>query len=130
MLFSDLRSLVALSALAGFYSLQALSKFDPLSVVNLGLLAGGSYTFYTHPNLRRDTKIIASAAAATFALFSIESYTIEVCQNPPKKTATNQKNNEEGPTAAFVHRYIREHVPRSGVVGGTAGVGRSIQCTC
>ena len=129
MLFSDLRSLVALSALAGSYSLQALSRIDPLSVVNLGLLAGGSYTFYTHPNLRRDTKTIASAAAATFALFGIESYTIEVCQNPPKKTATDQ-NSEDGPTAAFVHRYIRERVPRSGVIGGTTGVGRSIQCTC
>jgi len=113
----------------GFYSLQALTRIDPFSLVNVGLLAGGSYAFYTHPNLRRDTKIIASAAAATFALFGVESYAIEVCQNPPKKNATD-RNNEEGSTAAFVRRCVRENVPRSGVIGGTTGVGKSIQCPC
>jgi len=92
-----------------------------VGIVNIGLLAGGSYAFYTHPNLRRDTKVIASAAAATFALFGVESYAIKVCQNPPKKNATD-RNNEEGSTAAFVRRCVREHVPRSGVIGGTTGV--------
>lgn len=117
------------SALAGFYSLQALTRIDPFSLVNIGLLAGGSYAFYIHPNLRRDTKAIASAAAATFALLGVESYAIEGRQNPPKKNATDQ-NNEEGSTDASVRRCVREHAPRSGVIGGTTGVGKSIQCTC
>jgi hypothetical protein len=117
---------VASSALAGSYSLQALTRIDPFSLVNIGLLAGGSYAFYTHPNLRRDTRIIASTAAATFALFGIETYAIKVCQN---KNATD-RNDEEGSTAAFVRRFVHDYAPRSGVIGGTTGVGKSIQCTC
>ena len=117
------------SALAGFCSLQALTRIDPFPLVNIGLLAGGSYVFYTHPNLRRDTKIIASAVAATFALFGFESYAVEVCQNTPKENATD-RNDKKGSTAAFVRRWVRGHVPRSGVIGGTTGVGKSIQFTC
>jgi len=89
-----------------------------VGIVNIGLLAGGSYAFYTHPNLRRDTRIIASAAAATFALFGVETYAIKVCQN---KNATD-RNNKEGSTAAFVRRFVRDYAPRSGVIGGTTGV--------
>lgn len=92
-----------------------------VGIVNIGLLAGGSYAFYSHPNLRRDTKIITSAMVASFALFGTESYAIKTCRNTPKGNVTDRKI-DEGSTAAFVYHCVREHVPRSGVFGGTAGL--------
>jgi hypothetical protein len=61
--------------------------------------------------------------AATFALFGAEGYAIKTCRSAPKK---NEKdwNKEEGSAAALACHRVREHVPRSGMLGGATGLGK------
>jgi hypothetical protein len=98
--------------------------------VNVGLLGGGAYAFYTHPNLRRDGKLIASAMAATFALLGAESYAIEACLGAPNGNMADR--NMAGGFASgdrSVCHHAREHVSSSGILGGTTGLSKSNQCT-
>lgn len=90
--------------------------------MNIGLLAGASYAFYTHPRLRRDTKAIISTIAATFALFSAESYAAETRQGK----AAKRKAREEG---GSVYRRVRERALRSGGLGGVVGLRKSFDST-
>jgi len=91
-----------------------------VGVVNIGLLAGASYAFYTHPRLRRDTKAIISTIAATFALFSAESYAVaEAPQIKSKGKAAKRKAREEG---GPVYSRVRERALRSGGLGGAVGL--------
>lgn len=88
--------------------------------MNIGLLAGGSYALYTRPRLRRDTRVIISVMATTFALFGAERHAIRSCRSSPKNV--KDWNTEEGSGAAC-HR-IREHVPGLGISGGATGLGK------
>jgi hypothetical protein len=77
--------------------------------VNIGLLAAGSYALYARTHLRRDTGIIASAMATTFALFGAGNYAIKACRSTPKENVKD-RNKEEGSTVALACHRAREHV--------------------
>ncbi|KAF8274412.1 hypothetical protein EI94DRAFT_1794212 [Lactarius quietus] len=87
-------------------------------VANIGLLAGASYAFYTHPQLRRDTKVIISTVATAFALFGAESYAAEARQGKSEGKEGKRKAREEG----SVYRRVGENVQRSGGLGGAVGL--------
>ena len=88
---------------------------------NIGLLAGASYAFYTHPRLRRDTRVIVSTIAAAFVLFGAESYVAEVRQIKSESKAAKRKAREEGSS----YRRLGEHVLRSGGLSGAVGLRKS-----
>ncbi|KAH9176434.1 hypothetical protein EDB89DRAFT_162504 [Lactarius sanguifluus] len=89
-----------------------------VGVANIGLLAGASYAFYTYPRLRRDTKVIISTLAATFALFGAESYAAEARQSKPEGKAAKRKAREEG----SAYKPVIEHVLRPGGLSGLVGL--------
>ncbi|KAI9437751.1 hypothetical protein H4582DRAFT_1957341 [Lactarius indigo] len=89
-----------------------------VGITNIGLLAGASYAFYTYPRLRRDTRAIMSTIAATFALFSAESYAAEASQSKSEGKAVKHKAREEG----FAYRRVGERVLRSGGLSGLVGL--------
>lgn len=89
--------------------------------VNLGLIGGTAYTYYTKPHLRRDTRAIASTVAAALALFTGEGYAAEKYSETPRGKREAEKAKKEG---AALYRIAREHILRPGVLGGLVGVGK------
>jgi hypothetical protein len=106
---------------------QALTGLYP---VNIGLLAGGSYAFYTQPKLRHDTKIITSAIVATFALFGAESYVARTCPRPLKENTAYRRGEGDRATSFACHpAHEPEPMRMSRVFEGSTGIGKSILCT-
>ena len=90
--------------------------------MNLGVLGGTAYTFYTKPHLRRDTRAIASTVAAALTLFGAEGFAAEKYRETPRGRREAEKAKKEG---AALYRVAREHILRPGVLGGLLGVGES-----
>ncbi|KAH8080292.1 hypothetical protein BXZ70DRAFT_1073796 [Cristinia sonorae] len=90
-----------------------------IGLVNVGLISGVGYTYYACPHLRRDTKILASTAAAALTLFGAEGYLAETYRKTPAGREEERRAREEG---AALYRYSREHLLRPGVLGGLVGV--------
>lgn len=90
-----------------------------LVVVNVGLLGFASYSLYTKPHLRRDTKLLSSAAAAALALLSAEGYAAEKYRETPAGQEEERRARKEG---AALYRVARENLLRPGVLGGLVGV--------
>ncbi|RDX54970.1 hypothetical protein OH76DRAFT_1478465 [Lentinus brumalis] len=90
-----------------------------LGLINIGLISGAAYTFYTKPHLRRDTRAIASAVAGALTLLSAEGYAAEKYRETPRGQREAQKAKKEG---AALYRAAREHILRPGVLGGLLGV--------
>ncbi|KAI0815221.1 hypothetical protein BC629DRAFT_1579714 [Irpex lacteus] len=90
-----------------------------LGVVNVGLLGFASYSLYTKPHLRRDTKLLSSAAAAALALLSAEGYAAEKYRETPAGQEEERRARKEG---AALYRVARENLLRPGVLGGLVGV--------
>ncbi|KAI0266880.1 hypothetical protein BC834DRAFT_823290 [Gloeopeniophorella convolvens] len=90
-----------------------------VGVVNVGLLAGASYAFYTQPQFRRDAKIVTSAIASVFALLGAEGYAAEIYRTTPEGKEAERKARKEG---SLVYRHAREHILRPGVLGGLVGL--------
>ncbi|KAI0054972.1 hypothetical protein BV25DRAFT_323424 [Artomyces pyxidatus] len=88
-------------------------------VVNVGLLAGASYAYYTEPRLRRDARAIASTVISAFAILGAEGYAADTYRRTPEGRTHERKVREEG---SAVYRYAREHVLRPGVLGGLLGL--------
>ena len=88
--------------------------------MNIGLLAGAARAFYVNPGYRRDTKVLSTTAAATFALLGLEGYGAAWYANTPKGQAEAKKAKEEG---TLVYRHAREQILRPGVLGGLLGLG-------
>jgi len=89
-----------------------------VGVANIGLLAGASYAFYMYPRLRRDTKVIVSTIAATFALFGAEGYAVEARRGKSGVKAGKRKAREDG----SVYGRVGEHVLSSGGLSGVVGL--------
>ncbi|KAI0823391.1 hypothetical protein BC628DRAFT_1325257 [Trametes gibbosa] len=90
-----------------------------LGLLNLGVLGGTAYTFYTKPHLRRDTRAIASTVAAALTLFGAEGFAAEKYRETPRGRREAEKAKKEG---AALYRVAREHILRPGVLGGLLGV--------
>jgi hypothetical protein len=90
-----------------------------LGVVNLGVIGGAGYAFYTHPHLRRDTRAVGSTVAGALALLSAEGYYANEYRKTPKGKEEERRAREEG---ALIYRHAREHVLRPGVLGGLIGI--------
>ena len=87
--------------------------------VNVGIISGAAYSFYTKPHLRRDTRAIAAAAAGALTLLSAEGYAAEKYRETPRGQREAAKAKKEG---AALYRAAREHILRPGVLGGLLGV--------
>ena len=87
--------------------------------MNIGLVSGTAYTFYTKPHLRRDTRAIASAAAGALTLLGAEGYAAEKYRETPRGQREAEKAKQEG---AALYRVAREQILRPGVLGGLLGI--------
>ncbi|KAI0759828.1 hypothetical protein BD413DRAFT_594966 [Trametes elegans] len=105
--------------LAKYYILQPSVAGGLLGLLNLGLIGGTAYTYYTKPHLRRDTRAIASTVAAALSLLSVEGYAAEKYRETPRGQREAEKAKKEG---AALYRVAREHILRPGVLGGLVGV--------
>ncbi|ETW80714.1 hypothetical protein HETIRDRAFT_445244 [Heterobasidion irregulare TC 32-1] len=90
-----------------------------IGIVNIGLFAGASYAYYTHPPLRRDARAIASTVAVAVALLGGEGYAAEQFRQTPQGKKEERRAREEG---SLVYRHAREHILRPGVLGGIVGL--------
>lgn len=90
--------------------------------MNIGLIGFAGYSFYTKPYLRRDTRAIGSAAAATLFLLTGEGYAAEKYRQTPRGQEEEARAKKEG---AALYRCAKEHILRPGVLGGLVGVGES-----
>lgn len=90
-----------------------------LPLVKLGLLSVATYSLVKKPYLRQDTRFIASAAAAAFALFSVEGYAAEKYRATPVGKEEERRAKDE---RAALYRTAREHILRPGVLGGLLGL--------
>lgn len=90
-----------------------------VGVVNVGLLAGASYAFYTHPHLRSDKQAIGGTLAAALVLSGVEGYAVERFRETPYGQEEERRAKQEG---ALLYRHAREAVLRPGVLGGLVGV--------
>ncbi|PBK91354.1 hypothetical protein ARMGADRAFT_1105746 [Armillaria gallica] len=90
-----------------------------IGIVNVGILAGAARSFYTQPHLRRDTKAISAAVAASIALLSVEGFAVEKYSKAPKGQEEARRAKEEG---SLIYRHLREQILRPGVLGGLLGI--------
>ncbi|KAK0455107.1 hypothetical protein EV421DRAFT_1761335 [Armillaria borealis] len=90
-----------------------------IGIVNVGILAGAARSFYTQPHLRRDTKAISAAVAASIALLSVEGFAVEKYSKTPKGQEEARRAKEEG---SLIYRHLREQILRPGVLGGLLGI--------
>ncbi|KAI0358604.1 hypothetical protein OH77DRAFT_1502450 [Trametes cingulata] len=104
---------------AKHYLLQPSVAGGLIGLLNLGLIGGTAYTYYTKPHLRRDTRAIASTVAAALTLLSAEGYAAEKYRETPAGQREAAKAKKEG---AALYRLAREHILRPGVLGGLLGV--------
>lgn len=117
---SDLGSPVVLwASVCSFLYLGTGHVLTACSPVNLGLLSFASYSLYTKPHFRQDTRFLASAAAAAFTLVSAEGYAAEQYRKTPAGREEERRAKQEG---AAVYRVARENILRPGVLGGLLGV--------
>ncbi|KAK0461390.1 uncharacterized protein EV420DRAFT_196480 [Desarmillaria tabescens] len=90
-----------------------------IGIVNVGLLAGAARAFYTQPHLRRDSKAISSAVAATIALLSMEGFAVEKYSKTPRGQEEARRAKEDG---SLIYRNLREQILRPDVLGGILGI--------
>ncbi|CAL1706984.1 unnamed protein product [Somion occarium] len=89
-----------------------------LGLVNIGILSGAGYVYYTKPQVRQDTRLLASTAAGILTLFGAEGYAAERYLETPAGKEEEKKAREEG---AALYRVAREHILRPGALGGLVG---------
>jgi hypothetical protein len=94
-----------------------------VGIVNVGLLAGATRAFYTQPDLRRNTTVISSTAAAALGLLAIEGYAAEQYRQTPRGQDEERRARKEG--SAF-YKHSKEAILRPGVLGGLVGVGKCL----
>ncbi|KAH7099283.1 hypothetical protein BKA62DRAFT_710530 [Auriculariales sp. MPI-PUGE-AT-0066] len=89
-----------------------------LGLVNVGLLATASYSFYTDPALRRDRRAIGGTVVGALVLLGAEGWLAESYAKTEAGQREAQKAREEG---AYVYRRAHDIVLRPGVFGGLLG---------
>lgn len=90
-----------------------------LVLVNVGILGFTSYSLYMKPHLRRNTKLLSSAAAAALALLSADDYTAEKYSEAP---AGQEEGGRAKKGGAVVYRVVRETLLRPDVLGVLVGL--------
>ncbi|TFY60524.1 hypothetical protein EVG20_g7385 [Dentipellis fragilis] len=91
----------------------------PGVAVNIGLLSGAGYLYYTEPRLRNDARVISCTLASTLAVLGLEGYVAESYRN----TSEGQKGEGEARSeGSMAYRSAREHLLRPGVLGGFLGL--------
>lgn len=90
-----------------------------LVLVNVGILGFTSYSLYMKPYLRRDTRLLSSAAASALALLSADDYTAKEYCEAPAGPEEKKRARKEG---AVVHRVARENLLRPDVLGVLVGL--------
>ncbi|KAI0779675.1 hypothetical protein C8Q74DRAFT_1413839 [Fomes fomentarius] len=106
-------------SLAKQYVLHPAVGGGLLGLVNIGLISGTAYTFYTKPHLRRETRAIVLAVAGALTLLGAEGFAAEKYYETPHGQREAQKAKREG---AVIYRHARETLLRPGVLGGLLGV--------
>lgn len=91
--------------------------------MNVGILGGVGYTAYTRPDLRRDTRFLASTTAGILTLFGAEGYAAERYRETPAGQREEKRAKQEG---AALYRVAHEQILRPGVLGGLVGACKSI----
>ncbi|KAK7035243.1 hypothetical protein VNI00_012010 [Paramarasmius palmivorus] len=86
-----------------------------VGLVNIGLLASATHSFYTQPHLRRDRQVIASTIAGALAILGIEGYAAEKYRQTPQGQAEERRAKQEG---AILYQWLM----RPGVLGGLLGL--------
>ncbi|KAH7913881.1 hypothetical protein BJ138DRAFT_1058059 [Hygrophoropsis aurantiaca] len=90
-----------------------------IGLVNVGLLSGLGYAFYTNPDLRRDRTALGSAIGGSVVMLSMEGYAAEKYRQTPSGRAEERRAREEG---SLLYKHTREIVLRPGVLGGLVGL--------
>jgi hypothetical protein len=90
--------------------------------VNVGVIGGLGYLFYTTPSYRTDYKVIGGAAAGTLLLLGAEGVMAESYLQTPEGQREKQRAEDEG---SALYRQTKEIVLRPGVFGGLLGLGQS-----
>ncbi|GBE80965.1 hypothetical protein SCP_0306880 [Sparassis crispa] len=90
-----------------------------LGLINVGLISGAGYLYYSNPRFRTDTKLIASTVAAALSLGAAQSYAAEQYRKTPAGQEEERTAKLEG---AALYRSAHEHFLRPAVLGGLLGV--------
>ena len=85
--------------------------------MNVGLLSGATYAFYTRPELRRDVRIVWSAVAASLAILSGEAYIAKAHHRGSEEKGHTLRNER-----SILYPHVREVILRPGVLGGFLGL--------
>jgi len=89
------------------------------SVVNIGVIGGLGYLFYTTPAYRSDYKIVGGSAAGLLVLLGAEGVMAESYLQTEEGQREKQRAEEEG---SALYRQTKEVVLRPGVFGGILGL--------
>ncbi|KAG8956220.1 hypothetical protein FRC04_004296 [Tulasnella sp. 424] len=90
-----------------------------IGIVNVGLIGALGYELYTKPQVRRDTRLLATAGVSGLVLLGAEGYLAEAYRKTAAGQAEERRAREEG--AALIRR-TKDIVLRPGVLGGIVGV--------
>lgn len=87
--------------------------------VNIGIIAGVGYTFYSKPHLRANTKAITSTVAATIALLTGEGFATNqvLKQTPEGQSALQHARERRHWLAQYLHDFFARVNPYKGAVG-------------
>ncbi|KAI0793270.1 hypothetical protein C8Q75DRAFT_804087 [Abortiporus biennis] len=85
--------------------------------VNVGLLSGIGYTFYTRQSVRHDARALSIAIGGTAALFGTQGFLLDFFRRSSSPTTRGSSRERQGGLAS-----IKEHMLRPGVLGGLVGL--------
>ena len=87
--------------------------------VNIGVIAGVGYTFYSKPHLRANTKAITSTVAATLALVTGEGVAVEqyLTRTPEGQSALQHARERRHWLAQYLHNFFARVNPYKGAIG-------------
>ncbi|CAG7854845.1 SubName: Full=Uncharacterized protein {ECO:0000313/EMBL:CCA72283.1} [Serendipita indica DSM 11827] len=90
-----------------------------VGILNLGVIGGLGYLFYTEPQYRSDYRTIGASAAGVLVLLTAEGAYADSVLNTPDGARLRQEAEEEG---SHLYRQTREIVLRPGVASGLFGI--------
>lgn len=86
--------------------------------MNIGVIGGLGYLFYTTPEYRGDYKVIGSSVVGTLLLLGAEGSMAEAYLQTEEGQREKRRAQEEG---SALYRQSKEVVLRPGVFGGILG---------
>ncbi|KAA1472860.1 hypothetical protein DENSPDRAFT_839246 [Dentipellis sp. KUC8613] len=90
-----------------------------LGIVNIGLLSGAGYLYYTEPRLRNHARTISCILASSLAVLALEGYVTESYGNSLEGQKLEEEAQREG---SVVYRSARQHLLWPRVLGGVIGL--------